>query len=211
MNCVDNLLKNVIAADCKKVAIAGIKGRVVIIPYDYIDRSTIEYLVDFIDPQNPGKEVLDGFRLKAGKYGIAFDSLDNSAIGSVGTNRGTYRNTFIHNLTIRAFSKNTTIKDTINKMIGGRFIVVVKNFEEGRIAGEISGDWTSTYIEVYGINSGVKLAAINGDTAFADGVTYELVFGSDDISQEMKLPAGVAMDSGTLDIDVWFDSLYPKM
>ena len=201
MNCTTELNINVVAADCNSVAVAGIEGKAIIIPFDYIDHSAIQ-----ADPDIVNSDAILGVPLKAGKKGISFDTLNNSAIGSVTLNQGTYRDTVAHNITLRAFLKNYKIKTAINSLLNSRVVICVLNNERGR-GGTVQPAFDTAFFEVYGLNSGLILSAVNGDTTFADTVTYELVFNSDDLSQETTLPRAVTVDSGEEDLRIIFNSL----
>ena len=183
MDCASEL-KSVLAADCDTPAVAGVYGKVILLPHDAIDR-TVSAQAD---------NVLSNIALKSGRKGAAFDTFDTAVLGAASLVAGTYTNTMQHDLTLRVFVKTEAVKDFVNSFINARVAAIVKNKESGT-AGE------TTY-EVYGFDAGMKLTAITSDTSMADGVVYELVLGSDETSKERSLPksvwAGSLADTETL-------------
>lgn len=172
MDCASELT-DAIAADCQNPAVAGTYGEVILIPFDAVDRaeSTVT------------DNVVSEIALKTGRKAYSFASLDNSPLGAVSVVAGTYRKTVQHDLTLRVFVKTEAIKTFVNAFLNARVIAVVKNKEAGA-----SGE--TTY-EVYGWDAGLTLNTLNSDTSMADGVVYELVSGSDEISKEKTLPKSV--------------------
>lgn len=173
MDCATQLI-SVIAAECNNPAVAGTYGDVILIPHSAVDRvaSTVT------------DNVISALVLKAlSQPGRVFETLDNSVLGAVSLNQGTYQNNFQHDVTLRIFIKNDGVKTFLNGFANTRVIAIVKNKEQGT-AGEV------TY-EAYGYDAGLVLNSVTADTSMADGVVYELVTGSDDTAKEKSLPKSV--------------------
>lgn len=164
---------DVIAAECDKLAIAGTQSRVILINYSDIDRG--ESVVT--------GNVISMLVLKDGARAYYFDSLDNSTVGTVGLNAGTYRKFITHSLAMRIFTKDQDVKDWVNSFVEARVVAVVENKETGK-AGEVT--W-----EAYGWDSGLELTDLTGTTEMTDGIVYELTVASGTVSQERQLPKSV--------------------
>lgn len=169
MDCTD-LTKNVIAAVCNKQAVAGTGKRVVLLNYDDVDRviSTV------------ANNVITSLVMKSGKKGVSFTTHGDSTLGEVSLKKGTYVNSFIHNATLRVFTKDEVSKDFVNAIAGSKVIMIIENNEIGE-AGNVK-------YEVYGWESGLELSEATGTTELADGVVYNLKLGTSDKSTENTLP-----------------------
>lgn len=172
MDCVTELT-NVIAADCNNPAVAGTFGEVVLVPFDAVDRAA----------SRVENNVISELVLKNGKKGYMFSTFDNSVLGAVSLNSGTYRNNLQHDLTLRIFVKSENTKHFVNTFVNARVVAIVKNKEAGE-----NGE---TMYEAYGYDAGLVLNTLNSDTSMADGVVYELVIGNDETSKEKSVPKSV--------------------
>lgn len=172
MDCTTEL-QNLVAADCKNPAVAGLYGEVTLLPYNAIDRagSTIT------------DNVISEIALKGTRKGVTFSSFDNSPLGAVSLVAGTYSNSIQHDLTLRIFVKTEDAKAFVNNFVNARVVAIVTN-KEGGLKGEV------TY-EAYGWDGGLILNTITSDTSMADGVVYELVTGNDETSKEKSIPKSV--------------------
>ena len=166
-------LQGLVAADCASPAIAGMYGEVTLLPHAGIDRagSTIE------------NNVISAITMKDGVKGVTFSTLDNSLLGAVSLNAGTYVRTLQHDLTLRIFVKNEQAKAFVNGLVNARVVAIVKN-KDGGTGGEAT-------FEAYGWDGGLVLNTITSDTSMTDGVVYELVLGNDDTSKERSVPKSV--------------------
>lgn len=187
MDCATEL-KNIIAADCNNPAVAGTYGEVTLVPFDAIDRSA----------STVADNVISAIVLKVGRKGYSFATFDNSVLGAVSLNVGTYRNNLQHDLTLRVFVKTEDVKKFVNAFVNARIVAIVKNKE--------MGDTGETMYEAYGYDAGLVLNTLNADTSMADGVVYELVTGNDETSKEKSVPKSVWAGSLT-DTETMLDTL----
>ena len=166
-------LASLVAADCENPAIAGLNGKVRLLPYNGIDR--------------PGSTITDNviseIVMLSGKKGFVFDSFDNSPVGSVTINAGTYQNTLNHGMVLRIFVKSEAAKDFVNKFLNARVVIITDAKEEG-------ADGSIKY-ETWGWHSGLVLTDIAHTTEYTDGVVFELTTGSDETSKEKTVPKSV--------------------
>lgn len=169
MNCL-NIGANLIAANCDNPAVAGTGKRVVLLNYDDVDRALS------VEANN----VISSIVMKATKKGYKFESLGDSTLGESSLNKGTYFNTWKHDLTLRIFAKTEPAKDFANKLAGSKVIAIVENNEIGA-SGELK-------YEVYGFESGLELSEATASTDMGDKVVYQLKLSSNDKSTESSLP-----------------------
>lgn len=177
MNCSD-ITANLIAAVCDKQAISGTGARVILINYDDIDRVLSEETAN----------VLSAIVLKAGKKGYSFTTLEDAVVADFAMNKGTYFNSFNHNLPLKLFSKSELAKKFLNSALGSRIVAIVENKEIGKQGiGAVVATGEVKY-EVYGWDSGLEALECTGTTEIADGVVYDLKFGTGEKSKETSIP-----------------------
>lgn len=177
MNCSD-ITKNLIAAVCGKQALAGTGARVILINIEDIDRELSEVTGN----------VINSIVLKSTKKAYAFNSLEDSTVGDFALNKGTWFNTWNHNLPLNIFTKSEASKEFMNTAAGARVVAIVENKEIGTA---LSGGVVTTgevKYEVYGWDSGLELLEATGSTAIADGVVYNPKFGTGEKSKENSIP-----------------------
>lgn len=177
MNCSD-ITANLIAAVCGKQALAGTEADVILINFEDIDRSLSTLVGD----------VLTEIVLKNTKKGFSFTSLEDATVGDFAMNKGTYFNSWNHNLPLKIFTKSEASKAFMNKGAGARVVAIVKNKEIGTA---LSGGVVTTgevKYEVYGWDSGLEVLEATGTTAIADGVVYDIKYGTGEKSKENSIP-----------------------
>lgn len=174
MDC-SKLTAGIIAAECGKTATSGAEDDVLLINFDDIDRAESE-VVD---------NVITKLILKSGAKAYPFTTFGKSLNDAGATfTKGTYRNTWVHNVPNRLFTKNELSKKFVNQIAdGARVVEIVKNKEIGA-SGEVK-------YEAYGWDNGLELNEATTTIAMADGVVYDLNMGSSDTAQEGSLPKSV--------------------
>lgn len=177
MNCSD-ITANLIAAVCGKQALAGTGQKVILINFEDIDKTLSEVVGD----------VINSIVLKSGKHAYAFTSLEDSTVGDFALNKGTYFNSWNHNLPLNIFTKSEASKKFMNLSAGARVVAVVENKEIGTASvGGVVATGEVKY-EVYGWDSGLELLEATGSTAIADGVVFAPKFGTGEKSKENSIP-----------------------
>lgn len=162
-----------IAAICQRRAVAGTNSRVIIGNYSDIDRdATVTIVTD---------NVISALGLADLAY--EFITYEDTTVGSVELEAGTYINELTHQIVLRIFVKNQDIKNFVDQMLNATVFVILENKENGD-AGEVK--W-----EMYGFNSGLKVTALTGTTEMTDGVVYEITLASPDGSKEGTLPLSI--------------------
>jgi hypothetical protein len=174
MNCGE-LTKDLIAASCGQTAVAGLEDDVILINYNDIDKTA----------STVTNNVISSLLLKGSKKGFKFStfgrSLDESGITFT---KGTYRNTWAHDLYLRIFTKDEDAKKYVNEFgDGAKVVAIVRNNEIGK-----DGD---VAYEVYGWDNGLELKESTSTVAMQDGVVYMLHIGSSDTAQEGSIPKSV--------------------
>lgn len=169
MDCTD-LTANVVAAVCGKQAVSGTGKRVILINYDDIDRvaSTV------------ADNVITLLKLEGTKKAFTFTTHGDSTLGETSLKVGTYVNSWVHNATLRVFTKDEVSKDFVNTLAGAKVVAIIENNEVGT-AGAVK-------YEVYGWESGLELSEAGGTTELADGVVYNLKLSTNEKSSENSLP-----------------------
>ena len=174
MDC-SKLTAGLVAAICGKTATAGAEDDVILINFDDIDR-TLSEVTD---------NVITKLVLKEGAKAYLFTTFGKSLDDAGATfTKGTYRNTWVHNVPNRIFTKNELSKKFVNQIAdGARVVEIVKNKEIGT-AGDVK-------YEAYGWDNGLELNEATSTIAMTDGVVYDLNMGSSDTAQEGSLPKSV--------------------
>jgi hypothetical protein len=185
-----NLTKGVIAAVCGKTATSGLEDDVILLNYADVDKSA----------STIANNVVSEIVMKSGKIGYIFTSYGKSFNDSGATfTKGTYRNTWIHNIMLRIFTKNEASKSFVNSLAeGSKIIAIVKNKEAGA-GGEVQ-------YEVYGWDNGLTLNEGTASVNMDDGIVYSLNIGSEDTAQEGSLPKSV-FDTDTTTTELMLASL----
>lgn len=155
--------------DCK-TATAGTAGRVILINFSDIDKSTSVVT----------NNVITTLALKSGAKGYAVESFPNAAVGSDSINVGTYINSHSHSVQVRIFQKSEAAKKFVNGATNAKIVAVVENNNHGE-----SGE---TKYEVYGYEAGLHISELTAGTDMADNVVYDVTFASKDTALESSLP-----------------------
>lgn len=121
--------------------------------------------------------IISTIALREGTKGYIFKSLQNSTEASATLAAGTYVDMYDHSLTLRNFVDEPEAMAWFNSLKGGRYIALVSKRKTGK------GHW-----QVYGWQSGLKLAENAYNTTYTDNVVNAPVLASDDTSKESALP-----------------------
>lgn len=126
--------------------------------------------------------VISSIVLAAGAHGYRLTSKDRGIVASYTMNRGTYGNSLTHQLVINVFDRTQVNKDTLNKLMNGRYVFIVEH---------VDLESNETVYEVYGKQCGLTASALDADSSNADGVISAITMASDDDARESELPTSV--------------------
>lgn len=166
-NCA-NISKNLILALCAATA-AGIENEIIIGNHDDIDFGECEV----------SNGVISALVLKSGKHAYKYSSAKNAFECQSPLVKGTYINTFDHQVVARILTKSQDIKDELNKLSQGKVFVLVKN--KSNVDDEVK-------YEVYGFENGLEMSDLQNPSTDTDGVIYTVSFASADGAKESQLP-----------------------
>lgn len=164
---------NVVAADINKPVVVGIESEAILINWSDIDQTLTTVVAG----------VITNLVLKAGKKAYSFDTLNHGLDFEDKLKKGKYLKQFTPSAILRIFDKTQDIKDRINEIRNGLFVVILKNkmFDS---TGEVK-------YEAYGFYSGLELNDYVSNSTDGDGVVYALTIGTYDSAPEPSLPLSV--------------------
>lgn len=192
MNCSE-LTTGLVAAECNTNATAGLEDEVILLNFADVNKASSTVSDD---------NIISSIVMHTGKTGFEFETF-GKAYDEAGATfvKGTYRNTWQHNLPLRIFVKNENAKKFVNEFgAGAKIIAIVKNKEAGT-DGEVK-------YEAYGWDNGMELNESTNTVAMTDGVVYTLTVGSSDTAQEGSLPKTV-FDTDLTTTEEMIDALLP--
>ena len=150
-------------------------GSVALDNYIYIvNRDDIDY-----SASAEADGVVSALVLKTGKKGYKYTSNNKAFEGTSALNKGTYSTSFDHSIVGRVFANTQAIKDELNKLAFGKFVVVVANNSNAN---------EETKFEVYGWENGLVCTALDKNTADGDGIVYSFTLASDEGAREGDIP-----------------------
>lgn len=170
MDC-SKITGNLAMASCRN-AVAGILGEAILINFDDWKAATI----------TESNGVISSIVLDGTTKGCKFTSHEKAFEASVQMNKGTYGNSFSHQVIMRAFDRTQTLKDDINKIAHGRYVVIVINRDR---------ESDSTVYEAYGTENGLAASAIEYNSTDGDGIAYAITLASEDNARESEVPKSV--------------------
>lgn len=169
MNCTD-ITTGLTAVVCGVKELGGTGAKVYLINTDDLDRSLTVVT----------NNVVTDLVLKATKKAALLTTLEDSTLGEVAIEKGTYFSNWAHTLSLRLFTKNELSKAFVNTLTGARVIAIVENKATGT-AGNVK-------YEIYGFDSGLEVSEVTSTTDLTDGVTYEMKLMSSEKAKENSLP-----------------------
>ncbi len=167
MSC-GSITKNLTLNRCK-ASIAQISDTIVIINFDDVNKTKSD--VD--------GNVIAELVLNEGAQAYKYVSARNAFESTTTLNKGTYVNTYSHQILGRVFFRSQEVKDQLVALTNGKVIVIVKNLDTTN---------EETVYEVYGWDSGLVLTDFQQASTDSDGVLYTITLASDDNSKESQLP-----------------------
>lgn len=162
---------NLAMASCRN-SVAGVKGWAVLINFDDWKAAT----------KTKTNGVYSAITLATDTSGYLFTSHESAFEGSVTMNKGTYVNSFAHQFLMRAFDRTQNLKNDVNKIAHGKYVVVSQNLDTTN---------PETKYEVYGDENGLVASAIEFNSTDADGIAYAITLASEDNARESEVPASI--------------------
>lgn len=162
---------NLAMASCRN-SVAGVKGWAVLINFDDWKAAT----------KTKTNGVYSAITLATGTSGYLFTSHESAFEGSVTMNKGTYVNSFAHQFLMRAFDRTQNLKNDVNKIAHGKYVVVSQNLDTTN---------PETKYEVYGDENGLVASAIEFNSTDTDGIAYAITLASEDNARESEVPASI--------------------
>ena len=166
---------NLAMASCRN-SVAGVKGWAILINYDDWKAAT----------KTRTSGVYSAISLASGATGYLFTSHEAAFEGSVTMNKGTYVNSFGHQFIMRAFDRTQNLKNDVNKIAHGKYVIISQNLDTANPA---------TKYEVYGDENGLVASAIEFNSTDADGIAYAITLASEDNARESEVPASIYVTS----------------
>lgn len=168
-----NILKS-----CTKPLQGGTKDRAIVINFD--DIASIVY-------NSTNVATIEDIVLTTGKLAYQIDGKNNSIAPKAMMVKQGFENMFDHTIQMKGFDISPDIKEQLNSMKDGRFVVIVENYFKGT-------DGNSAF-EVYGLTSGLELTTLERDPNNADTQgAFDFTF-STALNKEPKLPNNLFVTS----------------
>ena len=170
-----NLLTRSISPDCENPMVPGVGKRAWIYPL-----SVWQAAAKVLD--NTDTNLITSFVLASGDTGIYLDVPSGVAIEpSYTANVGTFGTTFLHQVILRVFKNNLKIKQQVEKLNRGEFVVIVEN--------NYKGDDDDVAFEVYGYTAGLRASEAGRTVNDVDSLgSYTMTLASQETQPEPRLP-----------------------
>ena len=169
MDC-SKITEGFVGGACGALPTGGTGTKVWLFNYEDIDRTGVTLT-------NDGD--ISVMAVKTGKKGVIFETVDNANLGEATFNEDMSLMRSIPGMVVLNPADDTEAKAWVNKLKGARVVAFV---ERKCIAS------CDNHIEVYGWDSGMKMADNPYSTTFTDNVAMAPKLETDDISKEMQLP-----------------------
>ena len=175
MNCTD-IAAGLTAAVCGQAPVPNSFGDVIIGNWEDIDKANCTV----------ANNIISEIVLKADKLAYVFNTFEDSVGGVATFNKGTYFNTFQHDVMLRVFTKTELAKAFVNNAMYARVFVILRNkdIDTGKVK-----------YELYGWDAGLEMTAAVADISMPDSVVYDMTFGSSDNAKEGSLPKSIYVTS----------------
>lgn len=166
----DNFLLN-----CDNPLQSGTRDRAIIFNFD-------DFLQLDIMKNAMNKQIIEGITLPSGITGYSIQGINNSITPKVTMKKGKFLNSYTHEVSFPVFSLNPIVKQEIELLDKGRFVIFTEN--------NYQGDNGEAAYEIYGMGSGLVASVTERDPSNADTQGgYTVTLTSSDVSQEAHLPA----------------------
>ena len=161
--------------NCVNPLQSGTRDQMIIFNFDDWNQ-----LLKTVDPTN--NQIVTDITLISGLTGYLIQGINNSNMPKTNMKKGKFLNSFIHDVNFKVFTLGSAIKQQLENVARGRFVVIVENSYKGN-NGECS-------YEIYGMNSGLIASVIDRDPSNADTQgAFDVTLTSSELSLEAHLPA----------------------
>ena len=123
-----------------------------------------------------------GVALKTGKKAFIIDGRKNSIVPTFALVESGVFDVFDHTVNAKGFDLSNTARVTLNKMVGGKYIVFTKNIYSG-------ADGNAKYV-ISGLKSGLELSGLTGNPTDDTQGAFDITFGTR-LNKEPKVPASM--------------------
>jgi hypothetical protein len=151
MSVVCGAIASNILISCATPMQGGTRDRAVIFNFD--DISTIVY-------NGTNTSTVEDITLLAGKFAYQIDGKNNSIAPKAMMVKVGFNNMFDHSVQLKGFDISPEIKEQLNSMKDGRFVVITENYFKG-VGGNAS-------FEIYGLTTGLEMSVLERDPNNAD-------------------------------------------
>lgn len=163
--------------NCDKPIQAGTRDVAIVFNYDDFQDATLSRNVT-----NP--QIIEDIDLPSGVIGYVIQGQNGSTLPKNMMVKGKFTNSYDHEVSCIAWELNPDVKDQLEKMCKGRFVVIVEN--------NYRGDNGEAAFEIYGLDSGLIMSALERDPTNQDNQgAYSFTLKSSETSREAHLPATI--------------------
>lgn len=120
--------------------------------------------------------------LKTGKKAFIIDGRKNSIVPTFALTESGVFDVFDHTVNAKGFDLSNTARVTLNKMVGGKYVVFTKNVYSGT-------DGDAKYV-ISGLKSGLELSGLTGNPTDDTQGAFDITF-STRLNKEPKVPAAM--------------------
>lgn len=173
MNCAK--ISASVAVNCDNPIQGGTKDVLYLFNFDDILDATLTR-------NGSNSQIIEDILLGSGITGYSFEGINSSTLPKNTFVKGRFLGAFDHEVNFKIWDLTPAIKEELEKMAKGRFVAIVENNYKGT-AGNAA-------FEIYGLDSGLVLEAMERDPANADTQgAYDVTLKSSEQSREPHLPA----------------------
>lgn len=151
MSVVCGAIASNILISCDNPMQGGTRDRAVIFNYD--DIASIVY-------DSTNTSTVEDIVLATGKFAYQIDGKNNSIAPKASMVKVGFNNMFDHSVQMKGFDLSPEIKEQLNSMKDGRFVVITENYYKG-----VNGN---SAFEIYGLTTGLEMSVLERDPNNAD-------------------------------------------
>ncbi len=171
------LLTKSIAPDCDNPIVQGVDAKIWVFPLSVWKNAAFTY-----DATN--SNIIDGIVPASGETGAYITGKFQSVEGSTTQAVAPYGTNWVHQVTLRVLNNSPEVKEELESLAGGKFVIVVQN--------NYKGASDKVAFEVYGNVSGLRSTEGGRETNNADTLGgYTFILATEEGTTEPRLPMSV--------------------
>lgn len=170
----NTITSNIVGYNCGEVQVTGVEDKIVLLNWDDIDRTLSTF-----DASNG--HLLTNLVMKATKKGVYMTGWNMSNDYDFAMAKGTYIDSYDHNLMFRLFKKSAEAKKWLDELKNTRVVAIVAN--------KVSATDAPSKYEVLGWDHGLEVSELTRNQKDADtkgGFVVKLT--ADENNKESKMP-----------------------